>query len=155
LAAKLMRKEAHQMMLAKVDATIEQELAQQYAIEGYPTLKIFHKNSPQPVDYEGPREPGEAIVEYLKVYADPKWTPPPSAVVVLGKDNFTEFVNNEDVTLIEFYAPWCGYCKRLEPKFEKAAAKLKTDTPIRLAKVDATVEPDLAIAHNVTGYVDN
>jgi len=137
---------------AKVDATIEESLAQEYSIEGYPTLKIFHKNSQKPIDYDGPRQPAEEIVEYLRPFADPSWTSPPSDVEILTTDNFTRFIFNEELTLVEFYAPWCGYCKRLEPKFEKAATILKKETTIRLAKVDATVETMLAETHNLTGY---
>lgn len=140
---------------AKIDATIEQALAQEYSIEGYPTLKIFHKNSEKPIDYDGPREPASAIVDYLKDYAQPTWAPPPSNVVVLTKENFTDFVSNEELTLVEFYAPWCGHCKKLEPKFEKAATVLKKDTNIRLAKVNAVDESDLAALHNLTGYEIN
>jgi len=35
--------------------------------------------------------------------------------IVVGK-NFNKIViDNEDDVLIEFYAPWCGHCKKLSP----------------------------------------
>jgi protein disulfide-isomerase A1 len=45
--------------------------------------------------------------------------------------------NTKDV-LVEFYAPWCGHCKSLAPKFEELGKLFKDDATAVIAKVDAT-----------------
>jgi protein disulfide-isomerase A6 len=40
-------------------------------------------------------------------------------VITLTESNFEEMVyNSDDFWFVEFYAPWCGHCKKLLPEFE-------------------------------------
>ena len=52
--------------------------------------------------------------------------------------------------MVEFYAPWCGHCKALEPEWNAAATKMKGQ--VKFAKVDATENQALAQRFGVQGY---
>ena len=75
----------------------------------------------------------------------------PSDVKSLTQDTFNDFVNEHDLVLAEFFAPWCGHCKALAPKYEEAATQLK-EKNIPLVKVDCTAEEDLCRDQGVEGY---
>ncbi|XP_061626567.1 protein disulfide-isomerase A2 [Phyllopteryx taeniolatus] len=74
-------------------------------------------------------------------------------VMVLHAKNFARALNHTKFLLVEFYAPWCGHCKRLGPIYAEAAEKLKKDEPaVGLAKVDAADEKELAEEFAISGF---
>ena len=72
-------------------------------------------------------------------------------VVSLTTETFDAFVAKEPATLVEFYAPWCGHCKKLAPIYEQAASELLVDN-IRIAKVDVTSNQALGKKFGIRGY---
>jgi protein disulfide-isomerase-like protein len=56
------------------------------------------------------------------------------------------------VTIVEFYAPWCGHCKSLEPEYEKAAGILSG--VVKVVAVDATESSSESLAgqYGVQGF---
>ena len=73
-----------------------------------------------------------------------------SGVVPLTKANFSSVTANPDALwLVEFYAPWCGHCKRLAPILDEIADEVEG---VRIGKVDATVETALRDRYSVKGY---
>jgi len=74
-------------------------------------------------------------------------------VVILKGKSFKEIVidNDKDV-LVEFYAPWCGHCKQLAPKWDELGAKLKGVKSVVIAKMDATANEIDVPGVAVQGY---
>jgi protein disulfide-isomerase A1 len=74
-----------------------------------------------------------------------------SDVISLTEDTFNDFIAEHELVLAEFFAPWCGHCKALAPKYEEAATELKAKN-IPLVKVDCTAEEDICREQGVEGY---
>eukprot|EP00746_Dinoflagellata_sp_MGD_P022451 gnl/MRDRNA2_/MRDRNA2_152545_c0_seq1.p1 gnl/MRDRNA2_/MRDRNA2_152545_c0~~gnl/MRDRNA2_/MRDRNA2_152545_c0_seq1.p1 ORF type:complete len:380 (-),score=93.64 gnl/MRDRNA2_/MRDRNA2_152545_c0_seq1:101-1240(-) len=73
------------------------------------------------------------------------------SVRILSQDNFEEVVKQNKYVLVDFYAPWCGHCKALEPEF-KLAAENSLNQHVVFAKVDATKEVQLTDKYKIEGF---
>jgi thioredoxin 1 len=63
------------------------------------------------------------------------------ATVTLTADNFDDVAQREGIVLVDFWAAWCGPCRRFAPVFEKAA---EDHADIVFGKVDTEDQPELS-----------
>jgi len=90
-------------------------------------LEAFVKSQPVPVTNDGPVK------------------------VVVGKTFESIVMDTTKDVFVEFYAPWCGHCKSLAPKWEKLGEMFADEPTIVIAKVDAT-ENDTPAQTSVKGF---
>lgn len=92
----------------------------------------------------------EAIEKFVQAYLDGKlkqhllsqdlpedWDK--KSVKTLVSSNFDAIAFNKDNDVfVEFYAPWCGHCKQLEPIYNQLGDKFEDNENVVIAKMDAT-----------------
>ena len=54
--------------------------------------------------------------------------------------------------LVEFYAPWCGHCKKLAPIYELVGKDFEEDSHVVIAQIDSDAYPEKARQYGVQGF---
>ena len=157
-----------------IDVSIPQqrEIADALKLESFPKIFVLGDDKMNPIQHKGNMEPQEllqtavsAIGKAVETRARSRWvvqdrqsggknqqTNTGGTVVQLNDRNFQRKVlDNPEVGMVVFVAPWCGHCKQLLPEWREAARLLQGEG-CYLGVVDATVETGLASQYQVQGY---
>ncbi|MGI8457729.1 MAG: thioredoxin [Propionibacteriaceae bacterium] len=63
------------------------------------------------------------------------------ATINISADTFEQTISDNDIVLVDFWAEWCGPCKRFGPIYEKSSEE---NGDITFAKLDTDANQQLA-----------
>ncbi len=58
-------------------------------------------------------------------------------------------VLNKGISVVKFWAPWCGFCNKFAPTYDEVASEMKAK--VTFYKVNIDDEKEFATAHGVRG----
>ncbi|MBP5703261.1 MAG: thioredoxin [Paludibacteraceae bacterium] len=62
-------------------------------------------------------------------------------------ENFSDIIKSDKLTLVDFFATWCGPCKMMHPILEQL--KEEKGDSIRILKIDVDDNEDLSMQYNI------
>ena len=68
------------------------------------------------------------------------------ATIELTNENFNETIENNDMVIVDFWAPWCGPCRMFAPTFEAVSEQYPH---VVFAKLNTEDQQELAASFNI------
>lgn len=128
-----------------VDCTVHHRICNQHGINAYPTTIFFNQSRPH--RYQGGHDAAE-LADFVQDVLRP-------TVVDLTGENFYQLVgekSEDEVWLVDYFAPWCGPCQQLAPHWRTLGRLLEKMVHIKLGKVDCDEEAELCHRQGVRSY---
>ncbi len=60
----------------------------------------------------------------------------------INKEEFNQLLKGEKPVLVDFWAPWCSYCRRINPAYDRVAAQFEES--VEIVKINIDDEGQLA-----------
>jgi thiol-disulfide isomerase/thioredoxin len=74
-------------------------------------------------------------------------------VVELTEGNWDEFIKANPMAFVDMFAPWCVWCQRLAPTWEKFAQEVKkAEMPVGVGKIDCMAQAALCRTQKVMAF---
>ena len=71
----------------------------------------------------------------------------PSKPIDVTDANFDEIISKYDTVVVDFWAPWCGPCKMIEPSIKKLASEMRGK--VVFAELNVDENPKVAMRYRV------
>ncbi|CDJ35666.1 LOW QUALITY PROTEIN: thioredoxin, putative [Eimeria mitis] len=92
----------------------------------------------------------QTLPPYFRSETPPDTPEPKGRVRTLVASTFATEVRKEANVLVEFYAPWCGFCRKMEPAYKELAMRVAGVSGLLIARIDATRNEVEGVA--IAGY---
>jgi len=142
---------SEKIIIARIDADKHKPVIKSQNIKGYPTIKLYMPSNKEGIEYTEDKNLND-LISFIdgKTGLIGKQKSFISYVVDLDESNFDEIVGDpKNHVMVEFYAPWCGHCKKLAPTYEKVAKDFHKEKNIIIARVDAIANDNLNTRYRI------